>query len=132
MCRIGIPLCINFVQILKLKNKTVLEEIVGSTELDPFFGSHFYYIYPTVLLLVLIFTTLNIYHYILKKFGISSYNFKSTFSEEKTSDGEVILKKMKIEKINNFKYDNMYKSIDNKGKEEYSNSVLTVEGNSDD
>lgn len=95
MCRVGFPLCINFVQILKLGKKTILEDIVGSTELDPLFGSKFMYIYPAALLLLVILNILNIYGHLLRLIGISSYNYRSDYAEDKINEGAMIFSKSK-------------------------------------
>ena len=137
MCRVGIPMCINFVQILKLKKKTILEDIVGSTELDPFFGTKILYIYPVALLVLLLLNSFNIYGYIIRMLGISSYNFKSSYSEDKILDGLMILKKMKMDrnmvynKISKNSYD--YITLDNNSNiKDDNDSVLNVDNTSDE
>ena len=97
MCRVGFPLCINFAQILKLKKKTILEDIVGSTKLDPIFGEKFFLIYPCILIFLILLNMLNIYERLIRLFGLSShYNRSYASSMEKTKDGEMILNKSKF------------------------------------
>lgn len=96
MCRIGFPLCINFVQILKLKNKTILEDIVGSTELDPIFGAKFFYIYPAFLLILVIFNLFDFYNHIIRLLGYNNDGFNSRYADEKALDGRMIFNKSKL------------------------------------
>ena len=83
MCKVGFPLCINFAQILKLKKKTILEEIVGSTELDPFFGQNFFLIYPIVLIILIILNLLNVYDKILRMFNLNSNAYSNNLLNNK-------------------------------------------------
>lgn len=93
MCRIGFPLCINFVQILKLKKRTVLEEIVGSTDLDPLFGTNFFIIYPAVLVVLILLNLLNVYENILRMFGVSYIITKNAITNDKIKEGQLIFGK---------------------------------------
>ncbi len=96
MCRIGFPLCINFVQILKLKKRTVLEEIVGSTDLDPLFGTNFFIIYPAILVVLIMLNLLNVYENILRMFGVSYIITKNAMTNDKIKEGQLIFGKSKF------------------------------------
>lgn len=99
MCRIGFPLLINFVQFLKLKRKTIIEEIVGSTELDPFFGVNFFMIYPASLFILILLNLLGWYDNVLRLLGASTEMLSYKTTDEKIKEGQQILNKCKIKFI---------------------------------
>lgn len=95
MCRIGFPLCLNFAQMIKLNNKTILEEIVGTTELDPMFGSNFFIVYPTILILLVVLNLFNVYENLIRMVGLSSHLSQNWMTNDKIKEGQIIFNKSK-------------------------------------
>jgi hypothetical protein len=93
-CRIGFPLCLNFVQILKLKDiKTQIEIIMGET---PDFGRHFIIFFPAVLIVLCLFNMFDIYGRLMNVLGFQSFGFQSPQTEDKIEEGNETLNKSKI------------------------------------
>ena len=94
ICKVGYPLCLNFLQILKMRSyKTSLEELLGVMDLFPVFGNNFAVFYPTVLVIFILFNLFDIYGKISNLLGLSAFGFKNTQTEEIIEDG--------LDKLNN-------------------------------
>jgi hypothetical protein len=94
MCRIGFPLCLNFVQILKLdKVKTSIESIMGET---PDAGKNFMIFFPTILILLCLFNLFNIYGRFMNILGFNTFGFKNAQTDERIEEGNEVLNKSKI------------------------------------
>jgi len=94
MCRIGFPLCLNFVQILKLQNlNTNIEWIMGET---PNFGKNFMMFFPATLIILCIFNIFNIYGRFMNVLGFSSFGFKNPQNDDKIEEGNEYLNKSNI------------------------------------
>ncbi len=94
MCRIGFPLCLNFVQILKLQHvKTNIEWIMGET---PDFGKNFMLFFPAALIVLCLFNIFDIYGRFLNIFGVNTFGFKSQQNDDKSEEGNEIMNKSKI------------------------------------
>ncbi len=94
MCRIGFPLSLNFVQILKLNHlKTNIEWIMGET---PDFGRNFMIFFPTILIVLCLFNLLDIYRRIMNILGFTTFGFKNAQSDDRVEEGNEILNKSNI------------------------------------
>jgi len=88
ICRIGFPLCFNFLQMLKLKNsKTSLEELLGVMDLFPVFGKHFIIFYPMILIILVLLNLFDVFSKLSKFFGIYRFTFNNYENCEIISDG---------------------------------------------
>ena len=96
MCRIGFPLCLNFVQILKLKSKTSLESLMGESDFIPVFGKSFMLFFPTVLIVLCLFNLFNIYGRFMNMLGFYSFGFQNQYSDDKIDEGNEALNKMRL------------------------------------
>lgn len=93
-CRIGFPLCLNFVQILKLRDlKTQIEIIMGET---PDFGRHFIIFFPAILIVLCLFNLFNIYGRLMNIFGFQSFGFQNPQTDDKIEEGNETLNKSNI------------------------------------
>jgi len=95
ICRIGFPLLLNFLQILKLKlnyNISIaLDDVLGETSLVPAIGKKFMVFYPLVLILLCLFNIFDIYGKFLNYLGFSTFDSKDEFNEGKLQEGKRIL-----------------------------------------
>ncbi len=97
MCRVGFPLCINFIQILKLKKiTTVLESTMGDADLVPVFGRNFIIFYPTILILLCVLNVFDFFGKFMNLLGFYSFGFHNAYNEEKIEDGRDVLMKSKL------------------------------------
>ena len=89
MCRIGFPLCLNFVQILKLRDlKTNIEWIMGET---PDFGKSFMMFFPIVLIVLVMFNLFDIYGRFMNFLGFNTFGFRNPQNDERIEEGSEIL-----------------------------------------
>lgn len=96
ICKIGYPLCLNFVYILKMRtNRTSLETMLGVMDLFPVFGNNFALFYPTILILFILFNIFDVYGKLSNFMGFSTYGFKTEENDEIFEDG--------LDKLNNSK-----------------------------
>jgi len=96
ICKIGYPLCLNFVYILKMRTyRTSLEHLLGVMDLFPVFGNNFALFYPTILILFILFNIFDIYGKLSNFLGFSAYGFKTEENDEIFEDG--------LDKLNNCK-----------------------------
>ena len=86
MCFICFPLYLNFIQILKLKNPTYLEIILGAESNVMTFANKFFKYYPLILIIFCLFTLFNCFQRIAFTFGFESF--------ETLDDNEQELKSM--------------------------------------
>lgn len=95
MCKIGIPLCINFIQMIKIKHsKTILEANFGAESSQLSVNKQFVVICPTFLILLILLHYFDIFSQIGSYFGIISFGFKQAYDEKKIVEGrECLLKK---------------------------------------
>ena len=94
MCRIGFPLCLNFVQIIKLKFiKTNIEWIMGET---PDFGRNFMIFFPTILIVLCLFNMFDIYGRLMNILGFNTFGFKNPQNDDKIEEGNEILNKSNL------------------------------------
>lgn len=84
MCRIGFPLCINCIQIMKIKG-TMLEELLGLTRLIPVFGISFSDFFPLMLILFCVCNYFNYWGSLMRRFGLNYLG-----KEEFLNEGEVV------------------------------------------
>lgn len=96
MCRIAFPLGLNFIQILKLDQKTIIEGVIGSTNFIPVFGENFTVFYPTILGLLCLFNYFNVFGSLLSCLGLSSFGFENDATNDAISEGNQIFEKSKI------------------------------------
>jgi hypothetical protein len=100
MCRIGFPLCLNFVQILKLQHvKTNIEWIMGET---PDFGRNFMLFFPATLIVLCLFNIFDIYGRFMTILGFNTFGFKSQQNDDKIEEGNEIMNKSKKNNYKNF------------------------------
>jgi hypothetical protein len=91
MCRIGFPLCLNFVQILKLRNvNTLIEYIIGET---PDVGKNFMIFFPAILIILCLFNLFDIYGRFMNILGFNTFGFKNSQTEDKIEEGNEVLTK---------------------------------------
>lgn len=99
ICKIGYPLCLNFVYILKMRTyRTSLETLLGVMDLFPVFGNNFALFYPTILILFILFNMFDVFGKLSNFMGFSAYGFKTEENDEIFEDG--------LEKLNNSIYFN--------------------------
>jgi len=96
MCRIGFPLCLNFIQILKLNTDTVLGELLGIIDLVPVFGKSFTIFYPMILILLCLFNLFDLYGKLLNIFGISSFDTNNKYATDKIEEGSELLNRIRF------------------------------------
>lgn len=100
MCRIGFPLCLNFVQILKLRNvNTMIEEIMGET---PAAGKSFMLFFPAILIVLCLFNVFDIYGRFMNLLGFNTFGFTNPQTDDKIDEGNEVLNKSIILKFNIF------------------------------
>lgn len=73
LCIVSFPICLNFIQILKLNKKTQLESILGEIGNIPLIGSEYQKYYPIILFILSLFTIFNYYQKIANYFGLQTY-----------------------------------------------------------
>lgn len=95
MCKIGIPLCINFIQMIKIKTtKTILEENFGAEASHLSVNKQFVVICPIFLILLILLHYFDVFSQVGSYFGIMSFGFKQAYDEAKIEEGrECLLKK---------------------------------------
>jgi hypothetical protein len=94
ICKIGFPLCLNFLQIAKINiNKTSLESFLGVMDLFPVFGNNFAIFYPSLLVIFIIFNMFEIFGKLgqILGLGFSVSKFRSKDCEEVIEDGLEVL-----------------------------------------
>ncbi len=97
ICRIGFPVCYNFLQMLKLENKqTILEELLGVMDLFPIFGKHFTVFYPIILFILVLLNFFDIFIKISNLFGISQFTFTNYNNTDKIEEGHSEFLRSKI------------------------------------
>lgn len=88
MCRIGFPVCYNYLQMLKLQKKqTSLEDLLGVMDLFPIFGKHFTIFYPMILLILVLLNFFDIFRKISNLFGISQFSFTNYNNSDIIEEG---------------------------------------------
>ena len=55
---------------------------MGATDIVPVFGQTFYYIFPILLILLIVVNVFDVYTLIAKMFGLTKFEFESDFSHE--------------------------------------------------
>ena len=94
ICKIGYPLCLNFVYILKMRTyRTSLETLLGVMDLFPVFGNNFALFYPTILIIFILFNMFDVFGKLSNFLGFSAYGFKTEENDEIFEDG--------LQKLNN-------------------------------
>ena len=99
MCRIVFPLCLNFVQLLKITKGTTLEDFIGVTNIVPIFGNSFYKFYPAILLFLCVLHYFDMLSFTLKCFGYQHIWYQGNGNKEedlKIEEGKQLLKQSKI------------------------------------
>lgn len=93
MCRIGFPLCLNFVQMLKLKNvHTVIEGMMGQS---PSAGKDFLIFFPAILIILCLFNLFNLYGRFMNYLGFNTFGFKCAETDDKIDEGKEALNRGK-------------------------------------
>jgi hypothetical protein len=99
MCRIGFPLCLNFLQILKmerdLRKAKLIEVLGGYIDLLPL-GKGFTVIFPTMLIFVCLFNLFDIFGRLMNFLGFSRFGFKHPSNDDKIEEGVEFLNKCNI------------------------------------
>lgn len=90
---IGFPMCLNFIEILKLEDETYFEEIMGPTENIPFLGNDFTKYYPVFLLIVALITLLNIWQKISFYMGVVTFEGSNDEQKLIVGEGEILIMK---------------------------------------
>jgi len=95
ICKIGYPLCLNFLQIAKINTyKTSLESFLGVMDLFPVFGNNFAIFYPSLLVIFIIFNIFEIFGKLSQIFGFGFFaggGLKKVDCEEIIEDGLEVL-----------------------------------------
>jgi len=88
-------LCLNFIQILKLEKKTILEDIMGITDFIPVLGTRFLIVFPASLLVLTVFNLFDVFPKAYNLFGFGYINFRINYDDDKISEGKLFLNKSK-------------------------------------
>jgi hypothetical protein len=72
--RISTPLCYNFLQIVDHTSSS-FSKVMGEADIVPVFGQTFFYIFPILLLLLIIVNTFDVYTLIARMFGLEKFEF---------------------------------------------------------
>lgn len=97
MSNISIPLCVNFIQMIKFNNnKTILELNYGAAASKLLLNKQFVIFYPTFLILLIVLHYFEVFQKVGTYIGFYSFGLKQSYDEEKIVDGrEFLLKKQK-------------------------------------
>jgi hypothetical protein len=99
MCRIGFPLCLNFINFLKIstdKKQTILEELLGVIDLIPVLGKNFSMFYPTILIILCLFNIFDLYGKFMNFLGFPSFGFDNQHNNDKMEEGVEQLEKSNL------------------------------------
>jgi len=70
---------------------------MGEADIVPVFGQTFFYIFPILLLLLIIVNTFDVYTLIARMFGLEKFEFESDFSHENIAEGKRLLQRARTE-----------------------------------
>jgi hypothetical protein len=70
---------------------TILESLMGVTDLVPVLGKKFIIFYPTILIVLCLFNIFDIYGKLMNFIGFSRFGFKNQYNDEKIEEGMEIL-----------------------------------------
>ncbi|KAN0047504.1 hypothetical protein ACTA71_001886 [Dictyostelium dimigraforme] len=96
LCRLGAPLCYNFIQFINMNsgsanNRTSFSVIMGTMNVAPFLGTYFYIYFPLLIVIVCLSTLFNIYSRIMNCLNISRFRFDVDFSHEQIDEGKFLI-----------------------------------------
>jgi hypothetical protein len=64
-------------------------------------GQSLYYVFPTLILLLIVFNAFNVYTLIARMFGLERFEFESDFSHENIEEGKRLLQRARLEMESN-------------------------------
>jgi hypothetical protein len=83
-------------QIINDKN-TAFSTVMGNTDIVPVLGQTFYYIFPILLLILIIVNAFDVYSLIAKMFGLQKFIFESDFNHENIEEGKKLLQRARLD-----------------------------------
>ncbi|KAK5581266.1 hypothetical protein RB653_001297 [Dictyostelium firmibasis] len=96
LCRLGAPLCYNFIQFINMNsgntiNRTSFSVVMGTMNVTPFLGTYFYIYFPLLIVIVCLSTLFNVYTRIMNCLNISKFRFDVDFSHEQIDEGKFLI-----------------------------------------
>ncbi|KAN0014781.1 hypothetical protein ACTFIU_001099 [Dictyostelium citrinum] len=96
LCRLGAPLCYNFIQFINMNsgnenNRTSFSVVMGTMNVAPFLGTYFYIYFPLLIVIVCLSTLFNVYSRIMNCLNISKFRFDVDFSHEQIDEGKFLI-----------------------------------------
>ncbi|KRX05631.1 hypothetical protein PPERSA_09771 [Pseudocohnilembus persalinus] len=97
--RVSVPLCLNFLNILNIKDAAI-NKAIGNINLVPVLGESFPQYFPIVLIVLVLFNYFDLYSTIQSWFGLSGFQFTPHFDSKQIQLGKEILneKRAKIKR----------------------------------
>jgi hypothetical protein len=71
---VSTPLCYNFLQIVDVQDSAFVN-VMGTVDIAPVFGRTFNFVFPMLLLLLIVFNAFDIYSRVFKAVGIQRFQF---------------------------------------------------------
>ena len=72
-------------------------KVMGEANIVPVFGQTFSYIFPILLILLILFNTLNVYSLIARMFNLQKFEFEPDFDHENIEEGRRLLQRARTE-----------------------------------
>ena len=94
--RVSTPLCYNFLQMIDHTSSS-FSKVMGEANIVPVFGQTFSYIFPILLILLILFNTLNVYSLIARMFNLQKFEFEPDFDHENIEEGRRLLQRARTE-----------------------------------
>ena len=69
---------------------------MGKADIVPVFGETFYYIFPILLILLIVINLFEVYKRISGIFGLKKFEFEDDFSHENIEEGKRLLQKARL------------------------------------
>ena len=70
---------------------------MGEANIVPVFGESFYFIFPILLILLIVFNIFDVYTWVAGMFGLQKFEFESDFDHENIEEGKRLLQKARTE-----------------------------------
>lgn len=71
-------------------------KVMGDANIVPVFGETFYYIFPILLLLLIVVNVFDVYTLIARMLGLQKFEFEDDFSHEHIEEGRKLLQRARL------------------------------------
>ncbi len=84
--RVTYAICYNFLQLGAVK-QSAFTSLMGQVDIFPVFGANFRYVFPVLLLVLVLMNGLDLYSKILVRLGLTRFVFSEDFAHDKIEEG---------------------------------------------